>query len=373
MKTFYLIISVFALLFLIKVVWVSCAMSGYGDIKTEKEDLLQRKDWLIENICVSPVDLLNEMPNDFDIQFKGEWALYSCSMLAQALTNIATVYPETREEAAKHIDSLVALVMSKELRLFDSIRWDEDPLETLDGDNSHISYISHLAWMIGNYKKVAHNTKYDALYRDLCETMNRRILQSPNLNLPTYPGEPIYIPDMLVAIVALHQNGNYNSSVEAWLDRAKSEWLDKETGLLKSFLETESPVKGSYAALNCYYLTLIDEEFAREQYARLRSHFFKGGLLAGIKEYTSRSPVLEADVDAGVILFGLSPSATAFTVGSATFFNDANTRNALLRTAEIAGHTVKWQNKRHYLLADIALVGEAITLAMRTNYHTTTE
>ena len=35
--------------------------------------------------------------------------------------------------------------------------------------------------------------------------------------------------------------------------------------------------------------------------------------------------------------------------------------------AEIAGHTVKRHNTRHYLLADIALVGEAITLAMRTN------
>lgn len=33
--------------------------------------------------------------------------------------------------------------------------------------------------------------------------MNRRILQSPSLNLPTYPGEFIYVPDMLVAIVAL--------------------------------------------------------------------------------------------------------------------------------------------------------------------------
>lgn len=37
----------------------------------------------------------------------------------------------------------------------------------------------------------------------------------------------------------------------------------------------------------------------------------------------------------------------------------------ILKTAEIAGHTIKMGNKRHYLLANIALVGESIMLAMR--------
>jgi len=73
------------------------------------------------------------------------------------------------------------------------------------------------------------------------------------------------------------------------------------------------------------------------------------------------------DMDAGPIILNLSPSGTAFAIGSATFFEDNDFRNNLLRTAEIAGHTVKWNDKRHYLLADIALVGEAITLAMRTH------
>lgn len=74
------------------------------------------------------------------------------------------------------------------------------------------------------------------------------------------------------------------------------------------------------------------------------------------------------DIDAGPILLNLSPSGTAFAIGSATYFNDIKFRKSLLKTAEIVGHTVKWNEKRHYLLGDIALVGEAIALAMRTNY-----
>lgn len=69
----------------------------------------------------------------------------------------------------------------------------------------------------------------------------------------------------------------------------------------------------------------------------------------------------------GPIIFNLSPSGTAFAVGSVTYFNDGEVRRKLLKTAEAAGTTVSRGGRRHYLLADIALVGEAIMLAMRTN------
>lgn len=72
------------------------------------------------------------------------------------------------------------------------------------------------------------------------------------------------------------------------------------------------------------------------------------------------------DIDAGPIIFNLSPSGTAFAIGCATNLGDMEFRNQLLKTAEIAGSTIRWFDKSHYLLADIALVGEAITLAMRT-------
>ena len=55
-----------------------------------------------------------------------------------------------------------------------------------------------------------------------------------------------------------------------------------------------------------------------------------------------------------------------FGIGPATYFNDTKVRKKLLRTAERAGSTVTIKDKSHYLMANIAIVGEAITLAMRT-------
>lgn len=369
------LITVLSLL-LIKIVWVIWSCQGNGSFEGEKNDLLQRRNYLIDKIVVEPQQLLDEMPNGIGLQFQGEWALYSCSMLTEALTSIAKLCPETKEESIATIDSMIQIVKSPELRLYDKIRWGEDPLESLDGNDSHVSYLSHLSWMIGNYRKIGGDRRYNHLHDSICETMNRRILKSPLLNLPTYPDEPIYVPDMMVAIVALSDyanlnNGKYTATIGQWINRAKSEWIDDKTGLLVSFLDDngqmEAPKKGSYSALNCYYLTKIDADFAKEQYDKLKAHFLQFFPAFGIKEYHDRSCWLGMDIDAGPVLLNLSPSGTAFAIGPATYFNDMKFRSSLLKTAEIAGHTVKWNDKRHYLLGDIALVGEAITLAMRTN------
>lgn len=202
---------------------------------------------------------------------------------------------------------------------------------------------------------------------------------SPSLNLETYPNEDIYLPDMLVAIVALSDyselfNGKYKQTVDKWVQRARTEWIDQETGLLASILSEDGsnivlPIRGSYTALNCYYLSLVDNDFANEQYQSLKKHFKQRFPFTGIKEYLGSGRCLyQFDIDCGPIIFNLSPSGTAFAIGCATNLEDRKFRKQLLRTAEIAGSTITWRGKSHYLLSEYALVGEAIALALRTSF-----
>ena len=375
MIVFLVIVLIIVCLKIFSVLWMS---REFGSFDSEKNDILERRNYLVSELVTTPQKVLNAMPSGIGTQFQGEWALYSCSMLSAALVNISHLYPETKEENLKHIDSLINIVMSSEMRYYDKMRWNEDPLESLNGDNSHVSYLSHLSWMLCGYKEMGGDGRYDKLLSSLCMTMNHRILLSKSLNLPTYPDESIYIPDMLVAIVALEKyadmnQGKYRSTVRMWINKAQKEWIDKDTGLLASFIDENgkqyegAPIKGSYSALNFYYLTLIDETFAKQQHEKLKSLFWKDGFVTGLKEYWDRACPIGLDMDAGPIIFELSPSGTAFFAGSSTYFNDTEVRNGILKTAEIAGHTIKMGNKRHYLLADVALVGEAIMLAMRTN------
>lgn len=377
-KVLLICLAVIVAIIVVKAIWVGVATRHNGDFESEKADILARRNYLIGKVVTCPQQLIDEMPAIVGPQFQGEWALYSCSMLSAALVNTTLIYGEDKEMAIATIDSLIQIVMSPELRAYDRERWGEDPLETLDGNESHISYISHLAWMIGGYKHIGGGDKYDELYHKLCETMNRRILESPNMNLPTYPGECVYVPDMLVAIVALsvysqQYEGKYYSTVCQWIDEAKHHWLDNDTGMLASFLPDEregmygeAPIKGSYSALSCYYLTFVDVEFARDQYEKLKANFLQKRPIMGFKEYHDRRCWLGMDIDAGPIICNLSPTGTAFAVGSVTYFQDWTLRKKLLKTGEIAGTTRHRKGKSHYLLADVALVGEAIMLAMRT-------
>ena len=374
----FFIVVIIALI-AVKAIWVSCSINGIGSFETEKKDIIRRANYLTSKVATTPQKLLEEMPSGIGEQFQGEWAIYSCSMTCAALANIAILYPKNRELSIKFIGEIIDIALSEEIKEYDRMRWGEDPMDGIYGNRSHISYYSHVAWMISRYKQIGGDNKYDDTYHSLCKAMNNRICQSPIFNAPTYPGECIYIPDMLVSIVALsnyaHQySGKYQSTVDKWIKKASSEWIDQETGLLASFLEENHgkaqivlPVKGSYSALNCYYLSLVDPEFAKEQYDCLMKNYKQGFPFAGIKEYHDRTCLFGMDIDAGPIIFNISPSGTAFTIGCATSLDDMEFRKCLLKTAEIGGSTVTWFGKSHYLLADLALVGEAIVLAMRTS------
>ena len=378
-RRMWIVLSIIILLVGVKYCWVNCSTSGNGSFEGEKKEIIRRANYLTSMVCTTPQDLLNKMPSGIGEQFQGEWALYTCSMTSAALANIAILYPQNKELSIKFIGQIIDIAMSEEIREYDRLRWREDPMDGIYGNLSHISYYSHLAWMISRYKQIGGDGKYDGLYHSLCKAMNRRIRQSKSLNLPTYPGEYIYIPDMLVAIVALanyssQYEGKYSTTVNMWMERAKKEWIDKETGLVASFLEVYNdsvqialPVKGSYSALNCYYLSLVDPMFAKGQYGCLMKNYKQGFPFSGIREYHDRTCLFGMDIDAGPIIFNLSPSGTAFAIGCATSLDDMEFRNKLLKTAELGGSTVTWFGKSHYLLANLALVGEAIVLAMRTS------
>lgn len=378
-KKMIIILIIIAFLVVAKVFWVTCATIGHGSYEGEKKEIIRRANYLTSKVINTPQALLDEMPSGIGIQFQGEWALYTCSMTSAALANIAMLYPQNKKLSIKFIGQIIDLAMSSEIREYDRLRWREDPLDGIYGNLSHISYYSHLAWMISRYKQIGGDGKYDGMYHSLCKAMNRRIRQSPYLNCETYPDELVYIPDMLVAIVALHNyscqyDKKYSTTVNMWIERAKKEWIDKETGLLASFLEAENgitqivmPVKGSYSALNCYYLSLVDPVFAKEQYECFLRNFKQRFPITGISEYHDGNCLFGMDIDAGPIIFGLSPSGTGFALGAATSLDDSGFRKKLLQTIETGGSTVRWLGQSHYLVSNIALVAEAIILAMRTS------
>ncbi len=364
------------------VIWKTISCLTYIKVDEEpcKQDYVKRAEWLREKVIVAPEELIYAMPSAVGSHYQGEWAIYSLAMTSMSLVNISHLYPEYTEVYRQDIKHMIDITMSPVIQEYDAQQWGESPLESLDGNKDHMSYLSLLAWMITNYKFIGGNTEYDDLLHRICEALHRRMLASPDLNLKTFPYTPIFIPDMMVTIVALNNyaqlyDGKYADIVQRWLDKAKTEWIDQRTGLLAAMIYNNSQsrgkfsVCGSYAGLTCYYLSLVDEKFAYQQYQSMKQHFASEGFITGIKEYKGRTSWLDFHIDAGPLLFGYSPSGTAFAVGCATYFEDWSFRNGLLRTAELAATTIYGHKQRHYLLGSYVPVGEAITLAMKTHHH----
>ncbi len=346
----------------------------------ERKDILGRADWLLKEVLVKdPEQLIRKMPEMIGRQFQGEWAIYACSMTAFALCNIIKLFPDTKVKYLHRLPELIDLVNTPTLLFYDTMWWNEDAMETLDGDKSHMTYLSILAWMIGQYRLAGGDERYDDVHNKLCDTLNRRMRQSRDLNLPSFPNGVVFLPDMMFCLLALKDygklhNNEFADTVDLWLHMAKNHWIDKDTGLLNSCYYKNGisgRISGAYAGLNSTGLVLLDEDFGREQFRIMKKTLgvkFGGESYPymAIKEYLHPTSKVFFDVDAGPVIYGLSPSGIAFSVGAATNLGDWDFRDGLLRTAELGGHTVKSWKTRHYKLAEIMLTGEAITLAMKT-------
>lgn len=341
----------------------------------EREDLLARARWLINEVAVDDPELLiKKMPEVIGRHYQGQWAIYACSMTVAALSNLRRLYPEHTKDFDMPMRKIIYLILSPTLRLYDASDWKEDPLETLDGNKSHMTYLSILAWTIGNYRKVVEDDTFEAGYCKVVETLARRMHHAPMMNLPSFSNGIVFFPDMLHVPVALKDfgelhNHEYDDLIKEWLRIQKANFLDRRTGLLISKYYRsgrKGKLSGAYSALNTTFLCMLDKDWGKEQYRLLKRHFMRHGKYQAIKEFTDKSPELSFDIDAGPIIMGISPSGTAFAMGAATMLGDYEFRASMLRTAELAGKTIRKGNTRHYRLAEIMLTGEAITLAMRT-------
>lgn len=350
--------------------------SSEDGMDVEKEEILERAEWLCSKLIDTPERVLHTYPKILGDYYGPQWSIYAVIMTVAALSNIARIWPEQKTLALERMEKLLDVAMSEELRRYDTRAWREDALATLDGNNDHMTYLSLLAWAIGKYRLAGGDGRHDALFIRICETLERRMLRRKDYNLRSFPRTALFSADMVVTLVAFrsynevfHTN-RFDNAIQLWLDRSRDVWINARNGLIVSTLKNgrQGPIRGCYTASNCQWLTLVDHEYAAEQYRLMKKHLLKAdGRLVGVKEYLNKSPKLSFDPDAGPIVEGLSPSGTAFAIGAATGLGDWEFRNAMLTTAARAGGDVRKNGKRHYRLGEFSICGEATVLAMRTN------
>lgn len=335
-------------------------------------DVVLRKNFLIRTLGE------NSMPRVFsnipDQQAKGEYALVTYSMATFALTNIAMEKSEKRQEFSRIIERWIDLVLKDEFQSFDSLAWGENPLDeaVLEKDRGHIGYYGHLNLMLGAYSLLNNNGKFEGLHKKISDAIDRRMKKYPHRHVETYPGET-YPPDNSVAVASLRVadmtlGKAYEKTINEWIEQTKK-IEDPDFGMIPFQIDSETgkpmqTFRGSNMGWNSFFLPLIDESYAKVQFERFRKKMvahLPG--FAAFREFPS-GYFFGADRDSGPIIFGLSATATGFSVAGARHMNDQKLFSGLLRTIEIFGVSVTKNNERHYLTMPI--VSDAMMLAMKT-------
>lgn len=356
-------------------VFVSASKDCF-DKELEKTDILERANWLDRTLLVEPYKLMKTAPLFAGPLYGGQWIIYSLSMYVAALSNIIYIYPGEKKKCLLRMQKAIKLAFTPEVKYFDSNDWKEDPIKGLKGKKGHLTYLATMCWMIGTYKGCTDDSQFDGIYNDMCEGINNRIMASKDMNVVSFSNNIVFLSDMVQAVLVLQQSSKYfdncyQSTVTGWMEMAKNKLIHRPTGLLlaEKRQSWRPRVRGSYTALANYYLTLTDfQDFALDQYERMKKVFMVTEPYTGIKEYQrAKSAAISFDLNAGPMLYGLSTSGTAIAIGSATYFGDWQFRYNMLRTAEMGGQTIRSHGERHYRLAEVAAVGEAFVLAMRTN------
>lgn len=297
--------------------------------------------------------------------FDGEWLLVEHSFTIAAATNLAFRHPEQLDARRVEVKRWVESLLRADTRAFDTQKWNEDALTSLESTHGHVGFLGHLAWALGASCLLGNELPVVAV--PVADALARRFDASPSALVETYPGET-YVPDNVVAIAGLsllqrcRADTRQAATIDRFLSVMRAERLDPKTGVL--VFAPGQPGRGSGAAWMAYFLTFIDEAFAREQFSALFREFGVALPLGAfaLREWP-RGVERGGDVDSGPLVFGLSPSGTGFALAGAAFTNDEVRLLAMLTTAELVGTSVG-SERRRYLFSP--LVGDAITLATRT-------
>ncbi len=335
-------------------------------------EIFLRRNFLIRTLSGGP------SPADFfqtgDAQYAGEWTIGTYAMASYALTNIAMMKPDTAQESSRTIAKWIEYCIDDKIASFDEVAWGEKALdeEVLNKDYGHVGYYGHINLMLGCYALLNNDGRFKELHIKVSEAIRKRMQKYPHRHIETYPYET-YPPDNSVAAASLRVadmtiGTNYKKLVDEWIEQSKKIEYPSN-GLIVFQIESKigkplQACRGSNIGWNSFFLPLIDEGYAKEQFERFKKNMLWHFLgIAAFREYP-KGGWFNVDRDTGPVIFGLGGTATGFSVAGARWSKDRKLLTSLLRPFELLGVSITKGNEKRYLA--IPVVGDAIMLAMKT-------
>lgn len=227
-----------------------------------------------------------------------------------------------------------------------------------------------IALMLGARRLLEEKEAYRPLLTERVEMMVATMRESPVLSGESYPNESWMFCNTIalaaIRIADVLDGTDHSDLLRGWVEIAKQELVDPETGLLiSSFSFDGEPYdgpEGSSIWMVAHCLQIVDRPFAEDQYRRARAELagsFLGFGYAREWPETWKGPV---DIDSGPIvpILEISPSASGLALLGASAFGDEAYLSALLTTLNFGGFPMETEGQLRYAASN--QVGDAVML-----------
>ncbi|MEM0981328.1 MAG: hypothetical protein AAGH78_13775 [Cyanobacteria bacterium P01_H01_bin.58] len=305
-------------------------------------------------------------------RFDGEWVSGSYQMAVLGLGQFILAHPDSRDEYLPMMEQSVERLIASDTNAFGTAAWGEEGLSALASDNDH-AYLGYVNLALSMLRLHQEDNQFAALNDQLTATFIRRLKASPQSILETYPNEA-YPADIAAVIASIglydQATGKRHSDFLSELTlRFRQNFVDPDTGLVFQAVDPDlgHPVdkpRSSGTALSAYFMSFVDINLAETLfYSVVTKQQAQIYGFTGIKEYPE-GQTGEGDIDSGTLAWGISPSATAFTIGGARLFGEQALYRELYQTIQFFS-TSPLGEMNGISLLDSPL-GNAILLAMFT-------
>ena len=301
-----------------------------------------------------------------------EWDFMGRTYLVLALANMGLREPAMKDKYLGVIDDIIddTLALESERGLYHFLMDYARAGVFVSQPARSIFIDGEIALMLGARRMLAEKPAYKKLLTERVALMVRYMSKSPVLSGESYPDECWVFCNTIalasIRIADVLDSTDHSQFISAWLAGAKKNLVDPRTGLLVSSYSFGGRHKdgpeGSSIWMAAHCLQLIDEEFARAQYARARKELGRSALgFAYAREWpvTWQGPM---DIDSGPIIpvIEASPGSSGQAVLAASAFGDREFLSGLLTSLDAFGFPRERDGALKYCASN--QVGDAVLL-----------
>lgn len=304
-----------------------------------------------------------------------EWDFMRRTYLVLALTNMAIASPKDAPRYLGYVDSIVddTLAIERGQGKLSFMMAYATRGRFVDPEARSLFIDGEIAMMIAARQLVSPRKEMLPELRERTRRVARSMEASPTLSGESYPDECwTFCNTTALAALTLAERADpaerrHDDLRARWVALAKERLTDRATGLLVSSYTRDGHVldgpEGSSIWMSAHNLLLVDEEFAKDQYARAKKELAVNVLGFGYAREWPRGQAARPDVDSGPIVpfFEASAGSSGLAILGASAFGDDAYLESLLTSLRFVGFPAENGGKLSFVAGNA--VGDSVVLS----------